>query len=308
MDAAGDQLLAGARFADDQHVDVRVGHLLDRLEHLAHGRAAADDVVEAVGPLDLPAEQFVLGPDAAVRPTVAVRWRPDRSRSRPRPGNRRPPAADRAVARLERGLRIDQNDRQTAVQRASLFQQFQPIGTARRDRRHQQVERLLAEPPDGCLRVALENQLQRARSGQGPSVEIVAGRLAIDDQHSSIVHTFFNSTAEDARRHAANVDRRRQTYSRSAQALASLAGGRCVNWFDRQIGLWYCAKQSVWSAVRFLFWFRQKRYVLSSCCRCRVCFDPFNAVWLQQPARAGQTAGDQSHRGGAKGYGRIRHQ
>ena len=61
VDAAGDQLLAGAGLAHHQHVDVGVGHLLDRVEHLAHGRAAADHVVEAVGPLDLAAQQFVLG-------------------------------------------------------------------------------------------------------------------------------------------------------------------------------------------------------------------------------------------------------
>ena len=75
VNAAGDQLLARARLAHDQHVDVGVGHLLDRVEHLAHGRAAADHVVEAVGPLDLPAQQFVLGfqPPAAQQPAGAVR-------------------------------------------------------------------------------------------------------------------------------------------------------------------------------------------------------------------------------------------
>ena len=66
VDAAGNQLLARAGLAADQHVDVRVRHLLDQLEHFSHCRAAADDIVEAVGSFHLPAQQIVFGADAAL--------------------------------------------------------------------------------------------------------------------------------------------------------------------------------------------------------------------------------------------------
>jgi hypothetical protein len=72
VDAARDKLLAGARLAHDQHVDVGVGDLLDRVEHFVHGRAAADHVVEAVGSLDLAAEQLVLGSIGARSAGVAA--------------------------------------------------------------------------------------------------------------------------------------------------------------------------------------------------------------------------------------------
>ena len=43
VDGPGDQLLAGAALAEDQHGDVLRGDPADRLAHLLHGRAAADD-------------------------------------------------------------------------------------------------------------------------------------------------------------------------------------------------------------------------------------------------------------------------
>ena len=45
VDGAGDQFLAGAALAEDQHVHVLRGDAADRLAHLLHGRAAADDPV-----------------------------------------------------------------------------------------------------------------------------------------------------------------------------------------------------------------------------------------------------------------------
>ena len=41
MDGARDELLADAALAADQHGDVAVGHLLDDVRHLTHGRAVA---------------------------------------------------------------------------------------------------------------------------------------------------------------------------------------------------------------------------------------------------------------------------
>ena len=65
------------------------------LEHFAHRRTAADDVVEAVGALDLPLEQFVLGADAALAQQPLGAGRQVVHRSRRGPGSRRPPAAGR---------------------------------------------------------------------------------------------------------------------------------------------------------------------------------------------------------------------
>ena len=48
IDGAGHQLLAGAAFSHDQRGDVLRGDAADGLKDLAHGGAAADDVV-AVG-------------------------------------------------------------------------------------------------------------------------------------------------------------------------------------------------------------------------------------------------------------------
>ena len=48
MDRAGDQLLAGSRFAADQHGRVALRNLLDDVEHALQRRARADDSVELV--------------------------------------------------------------------------------------------------------------------------------------------------------------------------------------------------------------------------------------------------------------------
>ncbi len=60
MDRTGDQFLARARLTEHKHVYVRRRDLLDQLEHAAHRRAGADDVVEGVRPLDLPPQERVL--------------------------------------------------------------------------------------------------------------------------------------------------------------------------------------------------------------------------------------------------------
>ena len=47
VDTAGDQLLAGAAGTADEHVDIGVGDLPNRIEDLGHRRALADNVVKA---------------------------------------------------------------------------------------------------------------------------------------------------------------------------------------------------------------------------------------------------------------------
>jgi hypothetical protein len=56
----GDELLAGARFAPDEHRRAGTHHLRDLLEHPAHGPAVPDEVDEFVALLQLLAELGVL--------------------------------------------------------------------------------------------------------------------------------------------------------------------------------------------------------------------------------------------------------
>jgi hypothetical protein len=58
---ARDELLAGARLARDEHVDVRARHLVHALVDLAQARAAADDVAEAPAAERLLHARFVGG-------------------------------------------------------------------------------------------------------------------------------------------------------------------------------------------------------------------------------------------------------
>jgi hypothetical protein len=59
VERLGDELLAGAALAADQHREIGLGDLLDRLEDLAHRAALADQVLEAVLALD-PLEQHAV--------------------------------------------------------------------------------------------------------------------------------------------------------------------------------------------------------------------------------------------------------
>src|SRR5574340_1165846 len=52
VDGTGDQFLAGAGFAGDQHGRIGRRHLLDRLEHFLDGARGADNLVEVVFGLD----------------------------------------------------------------------------------------------------------------------------------------------------------------------------------------------------------------------------------------------------------------
>src|SRR6185295_15578468 len=46
VELLGDELLAGAGLAGDEHADVRARHLLELAEDLEHGGAGADDLAE----------------------------------------------------------------------------------------------------------------------------------------------------------------------------------------------------------------------------------------------------------------------
>ena len=59
MDRSGDQFLAGARLAGDQHVDGAGRHSVDDRVNLLHRRAFAQELAEGVGPFDGPAEHLL---------------------------------------------------------------------------------------------------------------------------------------------------------------------------------------------------------------------------------------------------------
>ena len=65
VDRPGDQFLAGAALAGDQHIAFACRRLLDEPEDLLHGRAVADDLVEAVlvaqDPFLMPGDHFGQG-------------------------------------------------------------------------------------------------------------------------------------------------------------------------------------------------------------------------------------------------------
>jgi len=66
VDTAGHEFFAGTGLAVDQAIDARIGDLRNDVEHLAHGRAGADHVVEHVRPLGAPTQQRVFRLGAAV--------------------------------------------------------------------------------------------------------------------------------------------------------------------------------------------------------------------------------------------------
>ena len=66
MEGLGDQLLAGAALAEDEHVALRRRGQADEVEDLLHRRALADDLVEAVALLELLLERAVLARQAAL--------------------------------------------------------------------------------------------------------------------------------------------------------------------------------------------------------------------------------------------------
>jgi len=65
VDAACNELLAGAGLTKDQHVGLDRRDAPDRLEHRLNGRARAHEVVEAVVLSQLALEQLVLIAQAA---------------------------------------------------------------------------------------------------------------------------------------------------------------------------------------------------------------------------------------------------
>ncbi len=66
MDGAGDQRLAGAAFAGDEHGGFGVGHAIDHLEDALHAVVVADDVFEAESHIELLAEDLVFFEYAAL--------------------------------------------------------------------------------------------------------------------------------------------------------------------------------------------------------------------------------------------------
>lgn len=73
VDGVGDEFLAGARFAANQHTGIRRRHLRDLLVNLPHAAAVADDVREIVALPKLLSKMRILIPQAIFLPFDQVR-------------------------------------------------------------------------------------------------------------------------------------------------------------------------------------------------------------------------------------------
>ena len=148
---------------------------------------AADHVVEAVGPLDLPAQQFVFGLEApaaeqALR-AVGQRHRIDRlsqvvARSGAKAGGRR------VEARFGR----HHDHRQLGIGLPRSAQQFQSLGADGIDPRHQQIERAGAQLGDRPRRSSAQREFGRFQTGQGLLAAPGGALVGIDDQDLRVLH------------------------------------------------------------------------------------------------------------------------
>jgi hypothetical protein len=152
MDGAGDQLLAGARFAADQHRGVAARHLLDHVEHALERAARADDPVEIVDVVlgvtevvDLVAEapvlERLLDLDLHLLDFERLRHVVERADAH---------RFDGGVHRSERG---HQDDHGVGVERLRRAQHVETVGAAHLEVAQHDVERPLVQLLDGGVAV-----------------------------------------------------------------------------------------------------------------------------------------------------------
>ena len=98
MDRPGQERLARAAFAGDQHGRPRVGDPIDHVEHALHAVVVADDVLQAEPQVELGLELLVLFDDFPLREgpvdrhlQLFVDQRLGQAGRRPRPAGRRWP-------------------------------------------------------------------------------------------------------------------------------------------------------------------------------------------------------------------------
>ena len=144
MNRLGDQFLAGAALAGDQHGRARGRDLRDQVEHGENPFALADDVREIVallqGALELhvffaqaPAfdgqrhlrQQLVVGPRLG---DVVVRA-----------------ALERRARHVDRAVGGDQHDRKAGIALVNFAQQFEAVAVGQADVEQQQIEGLLLQ-------------------------------------------------------------------------------------------------------------------------------------------------------------------
>ena len=147
IDGAGDQFLAGAALAGDQHGHVLRGDPADRLVHFLHLRAAADEHVRGASAggsapgddgrhVHQPARLARLGDQVAQLrqfqrlEQVFVR-----------------PALDRLDGQVGGAVAGDQDDRNASVVPADLLKRLQSGGVAEVDVEDDDVRRLLSRAP-----------------------------------------------------------------------------------------------------------------------------------------------------------------
>ncbi len=121
MNAAGDQFLAGAGLAANQHVDVGVGHLLESFRTPSASADSRRRCCRSYKAARLVGAAGRIRRRCGARRAAAGHWPPGRFESRQRPDSRRLPGRSALRGLLELGLWIDQDDRQTVVDGARTF-------------------------------------------------------------------------------------------------------------------------------------------------------------------------------------------
>jgi hypothetical protein len=187
MNGAGDQFLAGPRLAANQDVDVRVGNPRDRLKHRLHGRAAADEVLEPVGSLDL-APQQVVGSLLTVLFQKARRRRPQLAGQviqRHEVARATAKALGHTVHRRRAG---NHDDRQGGIDGAHLLKQFKAVDSRRIQRNQQQVERPARQLFQCGVGRAHDQRLAEANGLARRAIHDLGSRFAVNHKSLGAFH------------------------------------------------------------------------------------------------------------------------
>ena len=143
MNGPGQQRLARAAFAGDQHGRLRVGDAIDHVEHALHAVIVADDVLQAEPQVELRFELLVLFDH------FALRQRPVDRHAQLFVDQRLGEQVERAGpqrfdARFDRRIAGDQDDRRLRIVLAAMRQNLEAVAVGQADVGQHQVERPLA--------------------------------------------------------------------------------------------------------------------------------------------------------------------
>ncbi len=186
VDGARDQLLARAGLAEDQDVRLRPRRLLHQLEHLRHGGAAAHDVLEAQGLLELLAQVSVLDLEAPVPEGALGRDAKLIHREVLREVVERP-LLDRGHRRLDGREPGDHDDGQRGIDLVGAPEERQPVHARHPEVGQHQVRPLSLEDRErGGPVSGRRARIALARQDAGAVLEHVG--LIVDDQDAGRAH------------------------------------------------------------------------------------------------------------------------